>query len=83
MSCGPRAKFHLHPAESFFRDALRGAAPAGMNGGDGAVFCVGEQDGDAIGGLHGEQYTRFAGDKRVTFRGLARLAGCRRLQRRE
>ena len=48
-----RAKFHLHAAESFFRDALRRAAPAGMNRGDGAVLGVGEQDGNAIGGLDG------------------------------
>ena len=37
-SCGLRPKFHLHAPESFFRDALKRAAPAGMNGGDRAPF---------------------------------------------
>ena len=61
------AKFHLHAAEGFFRDALRGAAPAGMNRGDGALLGVGEQDGNAVGGLDGQQHAGLASDEGVAF----------------
>ena len=55
-SSGPRAKFHVHAAQSFFGDAAQRAAPAGVNRGDGAAFRIGEQNGNAIGSLYDEQH---------------------------
>ena len=51
------AEVHLHLADSFDDDALEGVTPAGMNGGDGALFRVDEENGDAIGGLDSEEKT--------------------------
>jgi len=64
-----RAEFHLHAAERFFRDALRGAAPAGMNRGYRAVLRIGKQDGNAVGGLDRQQDAGLAGDEGVAFGG--------------
>jgi hypothetical protein len=47
------AEVHLHFADGFGGDAGQGAAPAGVDGGDGASFGVNEEDGDAVGGLDG------------------------------
>ena len=68
----PRAKFHLHAAQSFFSDATHGAAPAGVYGSHGMIFCVGEQNRDAIGGLHDEKHAGFASDQRVPLQWLYR-----------
>src|SRR5260370_14386130 len=46
---------HLHLADGFDDDALEGAAPTGVNGGDGTFFRVDEQNGDAIGALDSEE----------------------------
>jgi len=46
---------HLHLADSFNGDAGERAAPSGVDGGYGAVFGVGEEYGDAVGGLHAEK----------------------------
>jgi len=46
---------HLHFADGLDEDALEGAAPSGVNGGDGALFWVDEEYGDAIGGLDSEE----------------------------
>ena len=46
---------HLHLADSFDDDALKGAAPTGMNGGDGALFRIDEENGNAVGGLDAEE----------------------------
>ena len=71
-SVRPRAEFHLHAPQSFFRDAANGPAPSGMNRGDGAPFRIGQQDGNAIGGLHDEQDAALAGDQSVALRRCAR-----------
>jgi hypothetical protein len=44
---------HLHSADGFGDDASKGAAPAGVDGGDGAFFGVGDEDGDTVGSLDG------------------------------
>src|ERR1700732_2268706 len=36
-----RTKFHVHASDHFFRDALKGATPSGMNGSDCAPLFVG------------------------------------------
>ncbi len=48
---GPGFEVHPHLADGFDDDALKGATPASVNGGDGAVFRVDEENRDAIGGL--------------------------------
>ena len=69
---GARAEGHAHLAERFLHDARERAAPAGVDGGDGAAARVGKQDRDAVGGLHGEQEARRLRDERV---GARRLGG--------
>jgi len=44
-------ELHLHLADGFHDDAGQSATPASVNGGDGALFRVDQQNGDAIGGL--------------------------------
>ncbi len=54
---GPGLEVHLHLADGFDDDALERAAPAGVNGGDGALFRVDEENGYAVGGLDAEGET--------------------------
>ena len=51
----------------FFEDAGQSAAPAGVNGGDGAVLGIDEKDGDAIGGLNAEKKAGSFGKRGVAF----------------
>jgi len=51
---GFAAELELHTADGFLGDAGEGAAPAGVNGGDRALFWVDEQNRNAIGGLDAE-----------------------------
>ena len=67
---GPRAEFHLHATERFCGDALKRAAPAGMNRSDGALLRVGEQDGNAVRRLHDEQNAGIAREERIALRAL-------------
>jgi hypothetical protein len=46
---------HLHLADGFDSDAGQGAAPAGVNGGYGALLGIDEKNGDAVGGLDTEE----------------------------
>ena len=48
-------ELHLHLADGFYHDAGEGATPAGVNGRDGAIFRVDEENGNAIGGLDSEE----------------------------
>ena len=64
---------HLHFADGLDEDALEGAAPSGVNGGDGALFGVDEENGDAIGGLDSEEK---AGAVRGGGVAAARSGGC-------
>jgi len=68
-----RAKFHLHAAQGFFGNALRSAAPAGVNRGNNFLFCVGKQDRNAIRGLNGQQDAGLASDQSVAWQGLFAL----------
>ncbi len=58
-------ELHLHFADSFGDDAGQGATPAGMNGSDGALSRVDEENGDAIGGLDAEEDAGAVGDRGV------------------
>jgi hypothetical protein len=46
---------HLHLADGFDHDAGQGAAPAGMNGSNGAFFRVDEENRNTIGGLGAQE----------------------------
>jgi len=69
---GVCAEVHLHFADGFGGDAGQGAAPAGVDGGDGAFFGVNQEDGDAVGGLDGEEEARAVGDGGIA---TARIGG--------
>jgi len=51
---GLAAVFILHTADGFLGDAGERAAPAGVNGGNDAVFRVDKENGHAISGLDAE-----------------------------
>ncbi len=57
-------------ADGFFKDAGEGTTPAGVDGGYGTFFGVDKKDGDAVGGLHGQQKARSFCERSVTFAGL-------------
>ncbi len=57
-------------ADGFFEDAGEGAAPSGVDGGDGAFFGIDEKDGDAVGGLHAEEEAWSVGERGVAFAGF-------------
>ncbi len=59
--CGVGFEMHLHCADGFHSDAGKGAAPASVDSGDCALFGVDEQDGDAVGGLNGEEEAGLIG----------------------
>ena len=67
-------ELHLHLADGFRNDALEGAAPTGMNGGDGAPFRVDEENWNAIGGLDAQEEAGAAGGGGVA---LAEFRRCR------
>lgn len=57
---------HLHGADSFGGDASKRAAPTGVNGSDRAFFGIDEENGNAVGGLDGEEKTGAIRDGGVT-----------------
>src|SRR6266853_1346717 len=59
---GPGFELHLHLADGFHDDAGESAAPAGVDGGDDALFRVDEENGDAVGGLYCEEEVGTVGD---------------------
>jgi hypothetical protein len=61
---------HVQGTNGFGNDAGKGATPAGVDGGDGPFFVVDEEDGDAIGGLDGEEEARAVGDGGVAAAGV-------------
>lgn len=63
---GVRAKFVLHPGERFLHNPRMCAAPAGMDGCDGASLHIGEQDRYTVGCLYAEQQSRLCGDECIT-----------------
>lgn len=64
------AEVHLHGADGFGGDAGKGAAPASVDGGDGAFFGVDEEDRDAVGGLDGQEEAGTVGDAGVATAGI-------------
>ena len=60
---------HLHGANGFGDDAGESAAPTRVNGGDGALLGVDQEDRNAVGGLHGEEEARSIGDQTITATG--------------
>ncbi len=63
----------MHLADGFDDDALKGAAPAGMNGGDGALFRIDQENRDAVGGLNSQEKPWTVCDGGVP---SARFGGC-------
>ncbi len=45
----------MHLADGFCDDALKRPSPTGMNGGDGSLFGVDEENRDAVGGLDAQE----------------------------
>ena len=70
------AEFHSHAAECFLGDALRCAAPSGVNCSHRVLLGISKQDGNAVGGLDGQQNAGFTRDQGVTFGGLCALRKC-------
>ena len=64
------AKFELHAANGFLGDAGERAAPASVNGGNGAFLGIDDQDRDAIGGLYGEEKAGAIGSGGVSSAGI-------------
>jgi len=52
-------------ADSFFNDALDGAAPSGVENTDCTALSVSDDDGNAIGGEYGQEQSRSIGDEAV------------------
>ena len=65
-------ELHLHLPDGFDDDPLERASPAGMNGGDRALFWIDEENGDAVGGLDAQKEAGAFGDGGVA---LARFGG--------
>lgn len=61
---------HLHLADGFGGDTGQRAAPAGVDSGDGTFFGVDQEDGDAVGGLDGEEEAGAVGDRGVATAGV-------------
>jgi len=71
---GPGTEVHLHLANRFDGDAGQGAAPAGVDGGNGAFFGIDEEDRDTVGGLHGEEKAGTIGKRGVPRHGRQTFA---------
>ncbi len=67
------AELHVHPANRFDDDAPERAAPACMDGSDGALLRIDEENRDAVGGLHPQEE---AGTVRGGSIAAARFRGC-------
>ena len=65
-------EMHLQLADGFDDDALQRAAPAGMNGGDGALFGIDEENRNAVSGLDAQEEARTVGDGGIALTGLGR-----------
>ena len=66
-SGGIATEARLHGGCGFGGDAGGGATPSGMDGGDGAVGGIDQQDGDAIGGLDGDDRAGRVFEQRIAF----------------
>jgi len=62
---GAGAVFELHGSDAALDDAGQGAAPAGVEGGDGAGFGVSDEDGDAVCGLDAQENAVLVGHECV------------------
>lgn len=72
---GLAAELELQTADGFLGDAGEGAAPAGVDGGNGALFRIDEEYRDAIGGLDGEEKAGAIRGRGVSFAGASRQLG--------
>ena len=59
------AEFEAHATDAALYDALEGAAPAGVEDGNGFAAGVGNHDGDAVGGLDAEENGGAVGHEAV------------------
>jgi len=62
------AEFELHATDGLLRDAGEGAAPAGVDGGNGSVFWIDKEKGNAVCSLHAKQDARAIGGGGVALR---------------
>jgi len=69
---GLAAEFELQAADCFLRDASEGAAPSGVNGGDGTPFWIDDENGNAVGGLDAQENAGAIGGGGVGFTGVGR-----------
>jgi len=83
-------ELHLHLADGFDDDALERAAPSGVNGSDGALFRIDEENRNTVGGLHAKEKAGAVGDggiasARIGRRGVEKMdyIGMDLLQRNE
>ena len=65
-------EMHLQLADGFDDDAPEGTAPAGMNGGDGALLGIDEENRNAVGGLDAQEEAGAVGDGGIALAGLGR-----------
>src|SRR6266513_3209679 len=66
-------ELHLHFADGFDDDAGESAAPTAVDGGDGVLFRVDEEDRDAVGGLYAQEEAGTVGGGGIA---LARFDRC-------
>jgi len=80
-NCGPESReeigglgaiFHLHAADSLPGDARKGAAPAGVDGGNDAFLGVDKENGNAVGGLDAEEEAGACRGRGVAAAGFGR-----------
>ena len=64
------AKFELHAANGFLGNTGESAAPAGVNAGDSTILGIDDDNGNAIGGLDGEEKTGPIGGGGIAFAGI-------------
>ena len=69
------AKFEAQAAHGLFGDACKRALPTRMNGGDGSLFGIDEEDRNAIGGLHGKKQAGAIRDGGVALAGVSGRGG--------
>lgn len=65
-------EFHLHHSDGFCDDALQGASPTRVDGGDGSLLGIDEKNRDTVGGLDAEKKSRLVCDRCVTTAGVSR-----------
>src|SRR5882762_4114851 len=69
---GVALELHLHLADGFHDYAGQSASPASVDGGDGALFRVHEENRDAVGGLDAKEEAGTVGHGGIALAGFGR-----------